>query len=170
MKVSVVNERKLLRIELEGQPAIEIMNKTPVTEESEKAIVTFFDNWKILRGIPIIVPNRDTFVSPSIKEKRNKTQYTLKERMQRICEAFGSRERFYHTEARKLNGTAVQTTYDDLKEMVAMKKLIHVDDKIALAWKVITPDYPKVLSLDDITKHRADIRSEEGVIRDNRTI
>lgn len=169
MKVSVVNERKVLRIELEGQ-SLEIVNTKPITEDSERSVSVFFDNWKIIRGIPLIVPNRDTFVSPSIKGQKNKTQYTLKERMQRICEGFASRECFYQKDAMRLNGTAVQTTYDDLKTMVAMNKLIIINGKTSFAWKVITSDYPKVLSLEDMAKHRADICSEEGVIRDNRTI
>lgn len=172
MKVSVVNERKVLRIELEGQ-VLEVVNKTPITPESEKSVDTFFSNWKIVRGIPI-VPVKDAFVSPSIKEsikqKSNKTPYSFPERVKRICEAFAGRERFYHKDAKALNETSVQTTYDDIEKMVAMNKLIIVDDKTAFAWKVITPDYPKALSPDDIAKRKSDIRSEEGVIRDNKII
>lgn len=163
MKVSVVNERKVLRIELEGQ-SLEIVNKTSITPESEKAIDTFFNNWRIIRGIPLI------FVSPSVKGQRNRTQYPFKERIQRICEAFTGRERFYQKDAMKLNGTAIWTTYQDLEKMVAMKKLIIVDDKTAFAWKVITSDYPRVLSPDEIQKRNSDRMSEEGVFRDNRTI
>ena len=170
MKVSVVNERRILLVELEGQPALEIVNKTPITPESEKAVDTFFNNWKIIRGIPLIVPKRDAFVSPSIKEKRNRTQYPFFERVKRICEAFAGRECFYHEDAMKLNGTAIQTTYDDLRMMVEMDKLIIINGKTAFAWKVITSDYPKVVSPEEVAKHISNIRSEEAVIRDNKTI
>ncbi len=158
MKVSVVNERKVLRIELEGQPAMEIVNKTPITPESEKVIDVFFSNWKIIRGMPLIVPNKDTFVSPSIKEKRNRTQYSFTERVQRICEAFTGWGHFHQKDAMKLNSTAVWTTYQDLDRMVKANKLIIIDDKPAFAWKVITPDYPKVLSQEDVARRISDIR------------
>lgn len=176
MKVSVVKEQKVLRIDMEGY-SLEIVNKTPVTSESERTIEAFFSNWKIIRGIPFVSAPA-VMASPAQrvleahhamnkqKKHREQTPYSFPVRVTRICEAFETKKSFCEKDVRDLNSTSMWTAYTDIHKMVRMNKLVRVDD----GWKVVTPDHPSTVSDAERISRISNIRSDERVFKDGITI
>lgn len=161
MKVSVVGEKKVLRIEDEGN-TLELVNRCQIIEEKDmKLVEDFFRSWKIIRGIPIIP--RASSVLPFDKQKP--IVFRAEERIRRIRDAYDGKEILVKDMA-SLNNCTIWTCHLDAAEMVGRGSLLPLS-KLGKSkrWRVISKEPPLVLSSEEIAKHRAEKKSESAVSR-----